>query len=95
MAVLLSKTRLEHALGTLPGWTCDGDTIVRDFTMENFARALGFVVAVGARAEAADHHPDILLHDWKKVKIMLTTHSSGGVTENDVQLAKQIDELLK
>jgi 4a-hydroxytetrahydrobiopterin dehydratase len=74
-------------------WVREGDEIVREWTFENFARAMEFVNAVGELAEAANHHPDILLHGWNKVRLSVTNHSAGGLTEADFQLAGGVDGL--
>jgi 4a-hydroxytetrahydrobiopterin dehydratase len=75
------------------GWRQEGETLVRDLQFEDFAAALGFVNRVGEVAEAANHHPDITLHGWNKVRLVLSTHSEGRVTDADRQLAATIDGL--
>jgi 4a-hydroxytetrahydrobiopterin dehydratase len=75
-------------------WRREGDEIVRDFQFEDFARAIGFVNAVAETAEAANHHPDMLVHGWNKVRLSVTNHSAGGLTAADFQLAGAIDGLL-
>ncbi|MFY8000467.1 MAG: 4a-hydroxytetrahydrobiopterin dehydratase [Candidatus Kapaibacteriota bacterium] len=89
----LSPEAIQEALLRLPTWSLSGNTIEREFKAANFASALGFMNAVGVLAETADHHPDILLHGWKKVKIMLSTHDQGGLTVLDFALAAKIDEI--
>jgi 4a-hydroxytetrahydrobiopterin dehydratase len=74
-------------------WRRDGRTIVREWTFADFAAAIEFVNRVAALAEAADHHPDILVHGWNKVRLELSTHSQGGLTEADFELAARIDLL--
>jgi 4a-hydroxytetrahydrobiopterin dehydratase len=74
-------------------WEREGDAIARELEFEDFARAMVFVNAVAQVAEAANHHPDILVHGWNKVRLTLSTHSEGGVTENDLALAHTIDGL--
>jgi 4a-hydroxytetrahydrobiopterin dehydratase len=74
-------------------WTEQDDALVRDFEFSDFAAALAFVNRVGQAAEEADHHPDILLHGWNKVRLTLSTHSEGGLTEKDRDLAAAIDPL--
>jgi len=81
----------EHLAGS--EWRREGDTIVRDIECENFARAMSYVNAVAEAAEAANHHPDILVHGWNKVRFTLTNHSAGGLTEADFRLAGVIDGL--
>ena len=77
----------------MAGWTQDGDALVRDFELRDFAGAMAFVNEVAGLAEEADHHPDILIHGWNKVRLTLSTHSEGGVTDKDHALAERIDRL--
>jgi 4a-hydroxytetrahydrobiopterin dehydratase len=74
-------------------WRSEGDALVRDFEFADFAGAMAFVNRVAEAAEAANHHPDILVHGWNKVRLTLSTHSEGGVTDNDRRLAQAIDQL--
>ncbi len=74
-------------------WEREQEAIVREWKVENFAAAIEFVNAVGVLAEAANHHPDILLHGWNNVRLTLSTHSAGGITESDFELAAVIDQL--
>ena len=75
-------------------WREVGDAIVRDFELKDFAAAMAFVNQVGEMAEGANHHPDILIHGWNKVRLTLTTHSEGGLTEKDRAMADRIDAIL-
>ena len=77
----------------MAGWTQDGDALVRDFEHPDFAAAIAFVNKVAELAEEANHHPDILVHGWNKVRLTLSTHSEGRVTEKDHALAQRIDAL--
>ena len=74
-------------------WRREGDAIVRDFEVADFAAAMAFVNAVAGLAEAANHHPDILIHGWNKVRLTLSTHSADGLTQSDLDLARGIDGL--
>ncbi len=74
-------------------WVRQGDEIVRDLLFENFDEAFGYVGQVAEIAQAYNHHPDILIHGWNKVKLSLTNHAAGGLTEIDFDLAAQIDGL--
>jgi 4a-hydroxytetrahydrobiopterin dehydratase len=74
-------------------WTRDGETITRTFEHKDFKEALAFVNGVGDLAEAANHHPDIDIR-WNKVTLALTTHSANALTDKDVELASQINDLL-
>jgi 4a-hydroxytetrahydrobiopterin dehydratase len=71
----------------------DGGVIARELKFADFAAAIAFVNGVAAAAEAANHHPDILVHGWNKVRLELSTHSEGGLTEADFELAARIDQL--
>lgn len=74
-------------------WRREGDEIVRDWTLKDFATAISFVNRVAEIAEAANHHPDILVHGWNKVRLSVTNHAAGGLTDADFELAKQVDAL--
>jgi 4a-hydroxytetrahydrobiopterin dehydratase len=91
---LLSEQEITRGLDGLTGWELrDGTAIERELQLADFAAALAFVNRVGALAEAANHHPDILLHGWNKVRLTLSTHSAGGLTDADLGLAAAIDGL--
>ena len=87
---LLSEAEVGSALAALPGWSRTGDEIEKTFDRGTFPDAIAFVVRVGFLAESADHHPDLDVR-WKRVRVALTTHDSGGLTANDVELAQQIE----
>jgi len=89
----LNQAEIDAALSDLEGWSLTGAAIEKEFVFKDFAAALAFVNAVGAKAEEADHHPDILLHGWNKVRITLSTHSAGGLTDFDIRLAREIESL--
>ena len=74
-------------------WRREGQAIVREWTFADFAQAIAFVNRVAEAAEAANHHPDILVHGWNKVRLELSTHSQGGLTEADFGMAARIDTL--
>lgn len=92
MAEKLTDSQINDHLKTVSEWTRDGDTISRKFTLKSFPAALMFASTVGHLAEAADHHPDILIQ-WKHVTLTLSTHSAGGLTDKDFALARRIDTL--
>lgn len=74
-------------------WRRDGDAIVRDLELGGFSAAMALANRVADAANAANHHPDILIHDYKHLRITLSTHSAGGITDNDFALAATIDGL--
>ena len=66
---------------------------MRDYEFKDFVAAMAFVNRVADAAEEVNHHPDILVHDWNKVRLTLTTHSAGKLTDNDHAMAQRIDGL--
>jgi 4a-hydroxytetrahydrobiopterin dehydratase len=92
MAELLSDADIEQKLDGLD-WKREGEHIVRDWKFNDFAEAIAFVNRVAEAAEEANHHPDILVHGWNKVRLSLTNHSAGGLTAADFEVAAKLDEL--
>jgi 4a-hydroxytetrahydrobiopterin dehydratase len=92
MAQLLSDGEIESRLRD-SDWQREGDEIVRDWRFEDFAHAMAFVNRVAEAAEEANHHPDILVHGWNRVRLSLTNHSAGGLTDADFSMAQRIDGL--
>jgi 4a-hydroxytetrahydrobiopterin dehydratase len=76
-----------------PVWRQDGESLVRDYEFKDFAEAMAFVNRVADAAEEANHHPDILVHGYNNVRLTLTTHSAGKLTDNDRAMAERIDGL--
>ena len=72
-------------------WRRDGDAIVRDHQFKDFAEAMAFVNRIAEVAEEANHHPDILVHGWNNVRLILSTHSVGGLTQSDLDMAERLD----
>jgi 4a-hydroxytetrahydrobiopterin dehydratase len=93
MAELLAAQEIDERLGALQDWHRDGDEIVRDVACKDFAAAIALVNAVASVAEEANHHPDILVHGWNKLRLSVTNHSAGGLTQADFDLAATIDRL--
>ena len=92
MPDLLTDEEIEAGIaGT--DWRRDGGAIVRDRQLEDFAAAMAFVNKVAGAAEETNHHPDILVHGWNRVRLTLSTHSEGGLTRSDLEMAKRIDAL--
>jgi 4a-hydroxytetrahydrobiopterin dehydratase len=94
MAERLSDIAIQRELGNLPGWSRRGDVITKTYQFRNFMAGIDFVVAVAKAAEAADHHPDLDIR-YTKIVCSLSTHSAGGITQNDLDLAKAMERLAK
>ncbi len=88
----LSKVEVQEKLKGMEGWSHAGKALHKKFTFKSFMPAIGFVNRIAEVAEKAGHHPDITIN-YNLVSISLSTHSEGGVTEKDFQLAKEIDGL--
>lgn len=89
----LTDSEIRQRLRSAPQWRLEGAAIEREWKLADFASAIVFVQEVARLAEAANHHPDILVHGWNKVALKLSTHSEGGLTAADFELARQIDGL--
>ncbi|WP_344973929.1 4a-hydroxytetrahydrobiopterin dehydratase [Salinactinospora qingdaonensis] len=94
MPELLSAQAIEQELSELPGWTREGDTLTRTWEVKGFNAAMQLANVVAYVANRANHHPDILVHDYKWVTVTTTTHDSGGITGNDTALARTIEATL-
>src|SRR5678816_4246580 len=90
MAELLSDIEIQRDLGSLQGWSRKGDVLTRTYAFRNFLQSIEFVNRVATLAESANHHPDIDIR-YSKVTLTLSTHDAGGITSNDVNLARAID----
>lgn len=88
----LTEDEIQAHLAKIPEWDRQGDTIRRTYRFQEFAEAMEFVTLVAETAEAVNHHPDIDIR-YSHVTLLLTTHDSGGLTENDVELAAACDDL--
>ena len=88
---LLTQTEITNNLSSISNWLQEGNQIAKLFQLKDFTEVLSFVNKVGAEAEKMDHHPDMFIHSWNKVKITISTHSEGGITKKDFQLAEKIE----
>jgi 4a-hydroxytetrahydrobiopterin dehydratase len=93
MAKRLSDSEIQEQLAALQGWTLDGNAIRKQYTLGGFPDAIAFATRLAFDAEAADHHPDILI-TYKRVTLTFSTHSEGGLTEKDFAGARAVDALL-
>ncbi len=88
----LSRSEVEQRLQAVSGWALERDAIRKQFTFANFPEAIAFVDRLAPEAEAADHHPDILIN-YKRVTLTYSTHSEGGLTDKDFAGAATADRL--
>ncbi|MCZ7526545.1 MAG: 4a-hydroxytetrahydrobiopterin dehydratase [Acidimicrobiia bacterium] len=89
---VLPDDAVRAGLDALPGWERAGDAIVKVFRLPSFPDAVAFVTRVGFLAERADHHPDLDVR-YREVRVALSTHSAGGITGKDLDLAGEIESL--
>jgi len=89
----LSKDAAKKYLSDAPGWSLADGKISRDFEFKDFKEAMAFVSKVADLAENEGHHPDIFIHQWNKVKLELSTHAIGGLSENDFIMAAKINAI--
>ena len=89
----LPEAEARRLLREVPDWRLEGNAIVLDRTFRDFRSALRWVDEVGELAEREGHHPDLLLHGYKNVRVTLSTHAVGGLTENDFILAAKVDRV--
>jgi 4a-hydroxytetrahydrobiopterin dehydratase len=88
----LAENEIERGLLQLPGWSREGNTIMKRFTFDGFPEAIEFVDRLAVEAESADHHPDIFIN-YKRVTLTYSTHSEGGLTAKDFDAAQVADRL--
>jgi 4a-hydroxytetrahydrobiopterin dehydratase len=91
----LTQDEIREGLMRADGWFYLDNSIEKEYKLKSFADAVSLVVKIGMEAEKMDHHPDLFLHSWNKLKVVLSTHSEGGVTSKDFTLAQTIDEIRK
>jgi 4a-hydroxytetrahydrobiopterin dehydratase len=89
---LLDDNQISERLSGLDGWAREGDAITKTFDRENFVGSVDFVKAIVEPAEDMGHHPDLEI-SWADVKVTITSHSEGGLTEADFELAGRIDAI--
>jgi 4a-hydroxytetrahydrobiopterin dehydratase len=88
----LGEEAVKQGLGELKGWDLEGGELVRTWTFADFAKAMHFVNEVAQAAETAGHHPDIDIR-YNRVRLALVTHDAGGITANDMAMAREINRL--
>lgn len=88
----LSDDAITAGLGGLAGWSREGDAIAKTYAFGSYMDGIAFVNGAAEAAEAADHHPDMAV-GYKRVTVTLTTHSSGGISQKDLDLATELNSL--
>ncbi len=89
----LSTDQIIHALKDLPGWAYTNEAIHKELSFDAYMDGIEFVRKLAIRAEEHNHHPDLVL-GWCKVSVTFTTHDSDGVTENDIQMAQEVESII-
>jgi 4a-hydroxytetrahydrobiopterin dehydratase len=89
---LLSDEEIKERLKELPGWQHRGESIVKSFDRSDFVGSIKFIDSLVEPAEKMNHHPDLAV-SWSQVEVAISTHAEGGITENDFELAKKVEEL--
>lgn len=92
---LLSLELIVEHCKDVPLWTHVDQSIIREIALQNFVAVIGLVNAIAVQAEVMDHHPDLHIFGWNKLRITLSTHDKGGLTELDFALAKKIDTFVQ
>lgn len=88
---MLTDAEIATALAGLPGWTREGDALVKRYTRDGgFSGAVAFVARIAEAADQADHHPDVAI-SWNEVTLSWSTHNAGGITDRDVAMARHSD----
>lgn len=90
---VFSIKELENLLSEMTHWFIEENTITKNYVFPNFKEAIKFVNKIAELAEEKNHHPDIKIFNYRNVTVNLTTHSAGGVTTKDIEMAKQIDKI--
>jgi 4a-hydroxytetrahydrobiopterin dehydratase len=93
MSEKLSLEQIESFLKNLPGWIYKEDSICKTFKTPNYPSTMGFVTAVGGFCQKHNHHPDYILMKYKEVELSFSTHSAGGVTQKDIDIALDIEKI--
>ena len=90
----LSDGQIADALKELNGWEFKQGSIKKTFKTQNFPSTMGFVTAVGGFCQKRNHHPDYILMKFKEIEVSFSTHSAGGVTQNDIEIASDLEKIL-
>ena len=89
----LNLTQIKKDLNDLPGWDFTNESIHKDLSFDSYLDGIAFVSQLAIKAEEHNHHPDLTV-GWCKVDVTFTTHDAGGVTANDINMAKEVEQIL-
>jgi 4a-hydroxytetrahydrobiopterin dehydratase len=89
----LTDSQISKALKELPGWSYENGSIKKTFKTQNYPATMGFVAAIGGFCQKRNHHPDYVIMKYKEVEVSFSTHSAGGVTQNDIEIAKDMEKI--
>jgi 4a-hydroxytetrahydrobiopterin dehydratase len=89
----LSNNEIHEKMKDLDGWIISGTQIRKSYTMKDFMEVVNFINKIAPAAEEMNHHPDFNVYSWNKIDIILSTHSEGGLTNKDFELALKIDNI--
>jgi 4a-hydroxytetrahydrobiopterin dehydratase len=89
----LEEYEITSALAELPGWKYTENSIRKTFNTQHYPATMGFVTAIGGFCQKMNHHPDYVLMKFKEVEVSFSTHSAGGVTQTDIDIAKDIEKI--
>ncbi len=93
MPELLERSAIDTRLAELPDWEYGDGAVSKTWQLKGFLTAMTFANAIAHLANETNHHPDLSVHDYNRLTVRITTHSAGGVTENDLGMAERIEEL--
>lgn len=91
----LTKEESEEYLKQINNWILENNSIIKKFKQKNFIEAISFINKIAKVAEEEQHHPDILVYGWNKVKVTMSTHAINGLSENDFIVAAKIDKIIQ
>lgn len=89
----LTDAEITNALKELSGWEYKNGSIVKTYLTQNFPSTMGFVTAIGGFCQKRDHHPDYILMKFKEIEVSFSTHSAGGITQSDVDIASELEKI--
>lgn len=89
----LDKEKIDAELGKLEGWEVKGNSIFKVYKTKGYSHTLGIAMAIGSLCQQFDHHPDYMTLKYAEIEVSFSTHSEGGITEKDLNIAKEIELL--